>query len=132
MTFQGIVKPIYVDIELVNGEDLALARRHIIDEKKVKRLSINILVDARTYMLAINETIQGQIQFPVVGKKEVRFADGRIVECDIVAPVEIKYKYQLTVCRAIVLPGDSQPTFGSVPFDAMNRLIYPLYHRTFL
>lgn len=36
---------VYADIELINGEDLALARRHIIGEEEIKRMQVNILVD---------------------------------------------------------------------------------------
>ncbi len=36
---------VYADIELINAEDLGLARRHYIGEDEIKRMSVVALVD---------------------------------------------------------------------------------------
>jgi hypothetical protein len=36
---------IYAAIELINGEDLVLAKRNYIGEEEVKRMKVNMLVD---------------------------------------------------------------------------------------
>jgi hypothetical protein len=59
---------IYAELELINGDDLALARRHIIGEDEVKRMRVNALVDTGSYRLSINENSQEQLQLPVVEK----------------------------------------------------------------
>ncbi len=117
---------IYADIELINGDDLALARRHMIGQEEVKRMPINILVDTGSYMLAINESIQEQLQFPIVEKRKAQMADGRIVECDVVSSVELRFKNRQTSCRAMILPGDSEPLLGAIPLEDMDVLIHPL------
>ena len=61
---------VYADIELINGDDLVLARRHMIGEEEIKRMVVNMLVDTGSVMLAINESIQEQLQFPVVEKRK--------------------------------------------------------------
>lgn len=116
----------YAEIELINGEDLALARKHVIGEEEVKRIKINALVDSGCFMLAINETIQAQLQLPVVEKRKARMADGRVVEYDVVAPIELRFKNRKTTCRAWVLPGDSEPLLGMIPLEDMDVLIDPL------
>ncbi len=118
--------PIYADIELINADDLAFARRHIIGEEEVKRMSVNILVDTGSYMLAINESIQEQLQFPVVEKRKAQLANGHIVECDVVSSVELRFKNRQTTCRAMILPGDSEPLLGAIPLEDMDVLIHPL------
>ena len=65
---------VYADVELINGEDLALARRHVIGEEEIKRIHVNILVDTGSYMLAINENIKEQLQLPVVEKRKAQTA----------------------------------------------------------
>lgn len=117
---------VYADIELINGDDLALARRHIIGEDEVKRLHVNMLVDTGSYMLAINETIKEQLQLPVVEMRKAQTATGHIVECEVVAPVELRFKNRATTCRAIVLPGDAEPLLGAIPLEDMDVLIHPL------
>ena len=67
---------VYADIELINADDLAFARRHIIGEEEIKRMPLNILVDMGSYMLAINELIQEQLQFPIVEKRKAKLATG--------------------------------------------------------
>ncbi len=117
---------VYADIQLINGEDIALERRHIIGQDEVKNTWINILVDTGSYMLAINESIQEQLQFPVVEKRKAQMADGRIVECDVVSHVELKFKNRRTMCNAMVLPGDNEPLLGAIPLEDMDVLIHPL------
>lgn len=38
---------VYADVELINSEDMGLARRYIIGEEDVKRINVNILVDTK-------------------------------------------------------------------------------------
>lgn len=117
---------VYAEIELINGDDLALARRGIIAVDEVKRMKVSALVDSGSYMLAINENIQEQLQLPVVEKRKAQLANGEIVECEVVAPVELRFKNRQTTCRAIVLPGDAEPLLGAIPLEDMDVLIDPL------
>lgn len=111
---------------MINGEDIALARRHIIGIEEIKRMTVSALVDTGSYMLAINENIQEQLQLPVVEKRKAQLADGRIVECDVVAPLEIKFKNRRSSCSAMVLPGDSEVLLGAIPLEDMAVLFHPL------
>lgn len=117
---------VYADVELINGIDIALAKRHLIGEEEVKRIHVNILVDTGSYMLAINENIKEQLQLPVVEMRKAQTATGQIVECEVVAPVELKFKNRRTSCNAIVLPGDAEPLLGAIPLEDMDVLIHPL------
>lgn len=116
---------VYADIELINGGDLEMARRHLLDIDEVKRMYVNILVDTGAIMLCINENIQEQLQLPVVEKRKAQLANGHIVECDVVAPVEVRFKNRQTTCRAMVLPDDSEPLLGAIPMEDMDVLVHP-------
>ncbi len=89
-------------------------------------MTVSALVDTGSYMLAINENIQEQLQLPVVEKRKAQLADGRIVECDVVAPLEIKFKNRRSSCSAMVLPGDSEVLLGAIPLEDMAVLFHPL------
>jgi clan AA aspartic protease len=117
---------IYADIELINGDDLALTRRHFMGEEDVKRMQVSMLVDTGAYNLCINESIQEQLQFPIVEKRKAETADGRIVEMDVVDNVQVRFRNRATTCRAMVLPGDSEPLLGAIPLEDMDVLIHPL------
>jgi clan AA aspartic protease len=117
----------HAEIELINGADLVLAQKHIIGEEEIKRMKILPLVDTGAITLCINENIQEILQFPVIEeKRRSRLANGQIAECDVVAPVEIRFKDRRCLTSAIVLPGDSEPLLGAIPLEEMNVLINPL------
>ncbi len=88
-------------------------------------MSINILVDTASVMLAINENIQEQLQLPVVGKRKVQLANGHIEEYEVATNVELRFKNRSTLCNALVLPGDSEPLLGAIPLEEMDVLIHP-------
>ena len=117
---------VYADIELINSEDVGLARKNIIGEEEIKRLHLNMLVYSGAYMMAINETIQSQLELPFIEKRKVQMADSRVVEYDVVGPVNVKFANRKATCSAFVLPGDSEPLLGAIPMEEMDVLIHPL------
>ncbi len=117
---------IYADIELINAEHIGMARMNFMDIDDIKRIHINVLVDTGSYMLAINENIQQILQLPVVEKKPAQLANGQSIVCDVVAPVEVRFKNRRSTTSAIVLPGDSEPLLGAIPMEEMDVLIDPL------
>ena len=116
---------VYADIELINSSDMEMARRHIIGTDEIKRMQLNMLVDSGAYMMAINETIQSQLELPFVEKRKVQVADSRVIEYEVVGPVFVKFKNRTAVCNAFVLPGDSEPLLGAIPMEEMDVLIHP-------
>ena len=117
---------VYADIELINGEDLILAKRNIIGEDKIKRMTVKMLADSGAYMMAINETIQEQLQLQVKEKRKAQMANGSIEEYDVVGPIEVKFKNRRCSIDAFVLPGDNEPLLGAIPMEDMDVLIHPL------
>ena len=116
---------VYADIELINADDVAFAKRHIIGEEEIKRVFLNMLVDSGAYMMAINETIQSQLELPFIEKRKVQVADSRVIEYDVVGPVHVKFANRKATCNAFVLPGDSEPLLGAIPMEEMDVLIHP-------
>jgi clan AA aspartic protease len=118
---------VYADIELINAGDLEMVRRHLMDKDEVKRMHINMLVDSGAYnMMAINETIQEQLQLPFKEKRKSIMADGSVAEHDVVGPIEVKFKNRTAVCNAVVLQGNNEPLLGAIPMEEMDVLIHPL------
>ena len=121
----NIMGLVYAEIELINGDDLVLARKHYIGEDEVKHMHVSMLVDTGAYNLCINESIQEQLQFPIVEKRKAETADGKIVEMDVVSNVEVRFRNRATTCRAMVLPGNSEPLLGAIPLEDMDVIIHP-------
>jgi clan AA aspartic protease len=117
---------VHAEIEIINGGDIELARRGYIDKDEIKRMWITVLVDSGSFMLAINQNIREQLQLPVVEKRKALLADNTIVECEVVAPVEIRFKNRRSTCSAFVLPGNAEPLLGAILMEDMDVLIHPL------
>jgi predicted aspartyl protease len=110
---------------LVNAGDLALVRQHTIDKDEVRRMNVRALVDAGALYMTINENIQEILQLPVIGKKKSQLANGKVIECDIVGPLEVRFKEHISHCRAVVMPDDSEPLLGAIPMEDMCVIIDP-------
>jgi clan AA aspartic protease len=115
----------YADIELINADDEALVRRHIIGEDEIRSLRVMMLVDSGAYMMAINETIQSQLELPLVEMRKVQVAGGRVAEYPVVGPVKVLFANRKATCNAFVFPGDSEPLLGAIPLEEMDVLIHP-------
>ena len=115
----------YAEIELINADDIALARRNIISQDDIKRVNINMLADSGAFMMAINDNFQEILQLPFKEKRKAVMADGTVVEYDVVGPVEVKFKNRTATCNAFVLTGDAEPLLGAIPMEEMDVLIHP-------
>jgi len=113
----------YADITLASGTDYGLYKSGRLPEEKVKKLTVNALVDSGAFMLVINEAIKRQLDLAVYERREIILADGTITECDIVGPVDVFFKTRATTCRAIVFPGDCKVLLGAIPLEDMDVLI---------
>jgi clan AA aspartic protease len=116
---------VYADITLVNGEDLILAKRNFIGEDEIKKMTVKMLADSGSYMMAINETIQEQLELPVIEKRKAQLANGSVEEYNVVGPIEVKFKNRRCSVDAMVLPGDNEPLLGAIPMEDMDILIHP-------
>jgi clan AA aspartic protease len=114
---------VYAEIELISTEDLMDARRHRIGEEEIKRMRVTMLVDSGSYLMAINEHIQEILNLPFIYKERARLADGGVVHCDVVGPIDVRFANRRATCNAFVLPGDSEPLLGAIPMEEMDVLI---------
>ena len=113
----------YADITLANGADTYLAKLGRMPKEEVRKMKVSALVDSGAYMLVINENIRTQLELPTYDQHTAQLADGSIIPCDIVGPVDIFFENRATTCRAIVLPGDAQVLLGAIPIEDMDVLI---------
>jgi clan AA aspartic protease len=116
---------VYADITLINGEDLILAKRHIIGEDEIKQMNVSMLVDSGAYNLCINETIKEQLSLEVKETRKAQLANGSVEEYEVVGPVEVKFKNRRCSVDAFVLKGDTEPLLGAIPMEDMDVLIHP-------
>jgi clan AA aspartic protease len=115
----------YADIKLVNAGDIELAKRHLLGENEIKQITVRALVDTGCITFCINDTIQEVLQLSKKGKRRTVLADGRIVELDVVGPLEIYYLDRYCTTNALLMPGDEEPLLGAIPMEEMDLIVYP-------
>jgi len=113
----------YAEITLINSDDLALAKKKFISKSEVKQMTTSALVDSGAFMLTINDSIKRQLGLDVVELREVELADGSLTECEIVGPIDVRFKTRRTTCDAIVLPGAPEVLLGAIPLEGMDVII---------
>jgi hypothetical protein len=102
----------HITIQLINGNDLALARMNFMQERDIRRVHVDAVTDVSNTMLVINEALQTALQLPVIEGRKIYLTSTETVECDIVGPVEIEYNNRRETRSALVLPGSSQVSIG--------------------
>lgn len=119
------MKPVLVDIELINGDDWSDFRRKRIPESEVRLMTVNMNVDSGALMMAINENIQGQLGLEIVEVRRAQLADGSFIELPVTSPIEVRFANRRCTTQAVVLPGSTQPLLGAIPMEDMDVLIDP-------
>ena len=114
---------IYAEVELINNVDIMDARRYMIGEEEIRRMRVTMLIDSRAFTMAINENIQAQLELSFLQKRPIQLADGKIIYCDVVGPIDVKFANRMATCGAVVLPGDSMPILTGIPMLEMDVLI---------
>ena len=116
---------IYADITLENAFDAGLVLEGKMADKDVRRVEVSALVDSGAYLLTIDESLKSQLGLKVRETREIELADGSLRTCEIVGPVDLRFKNRSTTCRALVLPGASEVLMGSIPLEDLDVLIDP-------
>lgn len=114
---------VHATINVINGEDLILSKKGYVPEDQVRHMEIEFLVDTGAYMMAINETIVKQLGLPVIETRPAELANGEIIECDVVGPIEVRYANRRSTQCAMVLPGDAEPLLGAIPMEDMDLVV---------
>ena len=57
--------------------------------------------------------------------KEPYWQITRMIECDVLGPVDYRWKDRISSCKAIVLPEGCEPLFGAIPMEDMDIYVHP-------
>ena len=91
--------------------------------KKIKPVETEALVDSGALHLCIPSHLQIQLKLKEIDKKEVVLADGTKKTVPYVGPIEIRFKNRIGFVGAIVI-GD-QPLMGAIPMEDMDLVVIP-------
>ncbi|MDR0867489.1 MAG: hypothetical protein LBP75_03310 [Planctomycetota bacterium] len=113
----------YAKLKLANSGDVSAARRGIMAPEQVRRMEVKVLVASGADDLIINGEIRAQLGLETDEEISVNLADGSVVKCERLEPVEIRFENRRTVVCPLMLPGGNEPLLGALPIEAMDVLI---------
>lgn len=120
---------VYAEIELTNGDDIALNRRGLLPEHEIRRVTSRALVDSGAWDLVLTEEVRKRLDLPVLDRRTATLADETVVEVDVVGPVQIRFENRATIIFAIVLPNAAEVLLGAYALEGLDAFIDPKRER---
>ena len=116
---------VQAELQLTNGEDLALLRCGHLTPTEVRSLRVKAWADRDTFPLVIPDRLRHQLGIPVIDNRLIELADGSLTEVEMVGPVEIRFANRRFTCDAMVLADADAVSLGVVPMNGLNVVIDP-------
>jgi clan AA aspartic protease len=116
---------VYTDIILKNSGDVIGVGHGYVEEKDVRSVTVNALVDTGAGTLVITEAVRQKLGLEIKGLRSASLADNEKVVCKVTEPVDIHWENRETSCRALVIPGDGDILLGAIPLEDMDLVVYP-------
>lgn len=103
-------------IFLSNARDISL-----------KAIEVKCLVDSGATYLCIPESLALQLKLDELQKRDVKLANGHVVEVPYVGPVKVQFENRICFVGAMVM-GDT-PLLGAIPMEDMDLVIHPKFQK---
>ena len=116
---------VYTDITLKNMMDVGDAMRGLIEEDKVRQMTVESVVDTGAWTMVINEEIREKLGLLERGLGEADLADGQKAEYPLAGPLEVWWKNRHLVCEALVMPDAPEVLLGALALEHMDLTINP-------
>jgi clan AA aspartic protease len=120
-----IMGTVYADITLKNAQDVGDAEDGLIKGQQVRETAVRAMVDTGAITLVINEALREKLGLKVRSLRRATYANNQKEICKMAGPVEVHWKDRLTLCEALVLPGDGEVLLGSIPLESMDLIVNP-------
>ena len=120
-----VMSCVQAELQLTNGEDLALLRCGHLTPTEVRSLRVKAWADRDTFPLVIPDRLRHQLGIPVIDNRLIELADGSLTEVEMVGPVEIRFANRRFTCDAMVLADADAVSLGVVPMNGLNVVIDP-------
>jgi predicted aspartyl protease len=112
-----------IEFEITNNDDAALARRGLLAEDKVRRLTISGVVDSGAARLVLPQSVARQLGLKKTGETKVRYADGRTGRRNVVEPVAVEILGRRGVFTPIVEVKRQTALVGAIVLEDLDLLV---------
>ena len=112
-----------IEFEVANNDDVADARRGLIDPAQVRRLRIKGLVDSGATRLVLPQSVVRRLGLEATGKVKVRYADRRTGQIDKVEGVSVEIQGRRGTFTAAVEPKRKTALIGAIVLEDLDFLV---------
>jgi predicted aspartyl protease len=112
-----------VQFEVANHLDVADAKRGLLDPNKVRRLTIEGVVDSGARRLVLPEKIANQLGLPYGDKIKVRYANNLTARRATVEDVHVELLGRHGVFTAIVEPKRRSALIGAIVLEDLDFVV---------
>ena len=105
--------------------DVGDAMRGLIEEDKIRQMTVQSIVDTGAWTMVINEETRDKLGLLNRGYGEATLADGKEEVVPMAGPVEVWWKNRRFTGDALVLPNAKDILLGAIPLEEMDLTINP-------
>jgi predicted aspartyl protease len=109
---------VFVNVELSNNDDLALARRGVIREEQVRRREVEALADSGATLMSLPEDLVEEL-----GTETATLANGERHRVPIARTLRIRIGGRTVQQDCMVLPRGTQPLVGHWVLQEMDLVM---------
>jgi clan AA aspartic protease len=92
-------------------------------ETQLKSVETHCIVDTGATYLCIPESIALQLKLEELQKRDVKLANGHVVEVAYVGPLKIEFENRSCFVGAMVM--DDTVLLGAIPLEDMDLIVHP-------
>lgn len=118
-----------VKVELANYDDVVLAELGQIKPEKVRRVTVQGVVDTGATRLVLPKRIVQQLGLRETGQVGVRYADGRQATQPLVDGVHLEMLGRFSVFKAMVEPRRTEALVGAIVLEDLDFLVDSTHQR---
>jgi predicted aspartyl protease len=118
-----------IQFEVGNRMDMLMARKGLLEQEKIRRLTIEGVVDSGATRLVLPGKVVKQLGLTATGKAKVRYADHRVATREVAEDVYVEIQGRHGVFSAIIEPKRRRALIGAIVLEEMDYLVDCLHQR---
>ena len=114
---------IVAQLSLANHQDVILAAAGVIADDRIRRVSIEGVVDSGATRLVLPQAVVKQLGLAPSSEVPVRYADDRRVKRKLVSDVHLKLQGRESVFSAVVEPKRTTALIGAIVLEELDFIV---------
>jgi len=112
-----------VHVELANYDDIVQARNGHIPADKVRRLTLQGVVDTGAARLVLPENVANRLGLRRTGDVEVRYANGLKDRRSMAGDVQLTYQDRTGIFNAVLEPNRESALIGAIVLEDLDFIV---------